>query len=161
MLMYILHVVYRSTAGSDASTAYVMEGISLFGATPCLSAISAGGFIISASRLSGEAPLVVGSPVVDEVPMSEEVHAQGFVESESAMDLGVIPETSSNVDSAVDHGAQAKGTNAFVADMPADSEHLDNIGEFEFLTPCILLVIVCCISFFFFFRLNHTTLRVL
>jgi hypothetical protein len=103
--MYILHVVYRSAAGSDASTAYVMKGISLFGATPRLSAIPAGGFIISTSRLSGEAPLVDGSPVVDEVPMSEEVHAQGFVESESAMDLGVIPETSSNVDSAVDHGA--------------------------------------------------------
>ena len=89
--------------------------------------------------------MVAGSPVVDEVPMSEEVHAQSFVKSESAMDLGVIPDTSSNVDSAVDHGAQAEGTSAPVADMPADSEHLDNIGEFEFLTPCILLVIVCCI----------------
>ena len=95
--------------------------------------------------------MVAGSPVVDEVPMSEEVHAQSFVKSESAMDLGVIPDTSSNVDSAVDHGAQAEGTSAPVADMPADSEHLDNIGEFEFLTPCILLVIVSCISFFFFF----------
>jgi hypothetical protein len=60
--MYILHVVYQSTAGSDASIAYVMEGISLFGATPRLSAIPAGGFIISANRLSGEAPLVAGVP---------------------------------------------------------------------------------------------------
>jgi hypothetical protein len=67
--MYILHVMYRSAAGSDASTAYVMEGISLFGATPRLSAILADGFIISASRLSGEAPLVAGSPIVDEVPI--------------------------------------------------------------------------------------------
>uniref|UniRef100_A0A2N9IU44 Aminotransferase-like plant mobile domain-containing protein n=1 Tax=Fagus sylvatica TaxID=28930 RepID=A0A2N9IU44_FAGSY len=89
------------------------------------------GFIISTSHLSGEAPLVAGSPVIDEVPMSEEVHTQGFVESESAMDLGVIPETSSNVDSAVDHGAQAEGTSASVADMPTDSEHLDNIGTGE------------------------------
>ena len=52
-----------------------MEGISVFGATPRLSAILAGGFIISASRIIGEAPLVAGSPVADEVPMPEEVHA--------------------------------------------------------------------------------------
>ena len=122
-----------------------MEGISLFGATPRLSAISAGGFIISASRITGEAPLVAGSPVADEVPMPEEVHAQGFVGSESVTDLGIIPETSSNVDSAIDHGTQAGGSSASVADIPIGSEHLDNIGEFEFLTPCILLVIVCCI----------------
>jgi hypothetical protein len=68
-----------------------MEGISLFGATPRLSAIPAGGFIISANRITGKAPLVVGSLVADEVPMPEEVHAQGFVGSESVMDLGVIP----------------------------------------------------------------------
>jgi hypothetical protein len=61
------------------------------------------------------------------------------------MDLGVILETSSNVDNAVDHGVQPEGTNASAADIPVGSEHLDNIGEFEFLTSCILLVIVCCI----------------
>jgi hypothetical protein len=67
------------------------------------------------------------------------------------MDLGIIPETGSKVNSAADHGAQAEGTSAPVADMPVDSEHLDNIGEFEFPTLCILLVILCCTSFFFFF----------
>ena len=156
MLMYTLHVVYRSAVSSDVSIAYVMEGISLFGATPRLSAIPTGGFIISASRITGEAPLVAGSPVADEVPMLEEVHAQGFVESESVMDLGVILETSSNVDSAVDHDSQAEGASASVADIPANSEHLDNIGEFEFLTFRILLVIVCCMFclFFFFFFLD-------
>ena len=84
--MYILHVVFRSAIGSDASTAYVMEGISLFGVIPRLSAVPTGGFIISSSRLSGEAPLIAGSRIADEVPMPEGVHAQGFIESESAVD---------------------------------------------------------------------------
>ncbi len=51
------------------------------------------------------------------------------------MSLGVIPETSSNVGSAVDHDAQAEGTSVSAADMLVDSEHLDNIGEFEFFSP--------------------------
>uniref|UniRef100_A0A2N9I674 Uncharacterized protein n=1 Tax=Fagus sylvatica TaxID=28930 RepID=A0A2N9I674_FAGSY len=66
---------------------------------------------------------------------SKEVHTQGFVESESAMDLGIIPETGSKVNSAADHGAQAEGTSAPVADMPVDSEHLDNIGTGETMRP--------------------------
>ncbi len=148
--MFILHVVYQSAASSDASTAYVMEGISLFGVIPRLSAVPAGGFIISASCLSGEAPLIAGSRIANEVPMPEGVHAQGFIESESAVDLRVIQGTSGNVDSAVDHGTQAGGTSASTADVPADNEHLDNIGEFEFLTPCILLVIACCIYIYIY-----------
>jgi hypothetical protein len=111
-----------------------MEGISLFGATPRLSVIPAGGFIIPASRITSDAPSVAGFPVADEIFMPEEVRAQGFVGSESATDLGVTPEISSNVDSAVDHGVQAEGTSASAAATPADSEHLDNIGEFEFPT---------------------------
>jgi hypothetical protein len=81
--------------------------------------------------------------------MPERVHAQDFMEGEPVVDLRVIPRASSNVDSAVDHGAQTEGANASAADMLVGSEHLENIGEFEFLTSCILLVIVCCISFFF------------
>jgi hypothetical protein len=117
-----------------------MEGVSLFGATPRLSVIPAGGFIIPASRITSDAPSAAG-----EVFMPEEVRAQSFVRSESAADLGVIPEISSNVPSAVDHGVQAEGASASAAATPVGSEHLDNIGEFEFLTSFILLVIVCCI----------------
>jgi hypothetical protein len=137
--------------------AYIMEGISLFGATPRLSAIPAGGFVISTSCITGEAPLVAGSPIADEVPMPKEVHAQGFIGSESVVDLGVIPGTSSKVGSAVDLGTQAEGTGASAADILVGSEHLDNIDEFEFLAPshpfsdCTLYP----------FRLNHTTLNAL
>jgi hypothetical protein len=77
--------------------------------------------------------------------MLEKIHTQGFVRNEFVVDLEVAPEVFSNVDSAVDHGAQVKGTGASAVDIPVGSEHLDNIGEFEFLTSCILLVIVCCI----------------
>jgi hypothetical protein len=66
--------------------------------------------------------------------MPEEVRTQGFVESESATDFGVTPEINSNIDSAVDHGVQAESTSASAAATPACSEHLDNIGEFEFST---------------------------
>ena len=117
-----------------------MEGVSFFGATPCFSVIPAGGFVIPASRITSDAPSVAG-----EVFMPEEVHVQGFVRSESATDLGVIPKISSNVASAVDHGVQAKGASASIAATPAINEHLDNIGEFEFPTSFILLVVVCCI----------------
>ncbi len=117
-----------------------MEGVSLFGVTPRLSVVPAGAFIIPASRITSDAPSATG-----EVFMLEEVRAQSFVRSESAADLGVIPKISSNVPSVVDHGVQAEGTSASAADIPVGSEHLDNIGEFEFLAFCILLVIVCCI----------------
>ena len=40
---------------------------------------------------------------------------------------------------------QAEGASASVAATPAGSEHLDNIGEFEFPTSFILLVVVYCI----------------
>ena len=85
--MHILCVVYLSAVGFGASIAYIMEGVSLFGATPRLSVIPAGGFIIPASRITSDAPSVAG-----EVFMPEEVRVQGFVKSESATDLGVIPE---------------------------------------------------------------------
>jgi hypothetical protein len=111
-----------------------MEGISLFGATSCLSVISAGGFIIPASCITSDTPSVAGFPVVGEVFMPKEVCAQGFVGSESATDLGIAPKISSNVDSVVDYGMPAEGTSASAATTPADSEHLDNIGEFEFPT---------------------------
>uniref|UniRef100_A0A2N9HX07 Aminotransferase-like plant mobile domain-containing protein n=1 Tax=Fagus sylvatica TaxID=28930 RepID=A0A2N9HX07_FAGSY len=124
-------VFISRVTGSDAPTAYVMEGISLFGAIPRLNAVSAGGFVISVSCLSGEAPLIVGPRIAGEVPMPEGVHAQGFIESESAVDLGVVPGTGGNVDSAVDRGTQVEGTSASMADVPADSEHLDNIGTGE------------------------------
>jgi hypothetical protein len=115
--------------------AYVVEGVSLFGATPRLSIIPANSFIIPASHISSNAPSVAGFLVVGEIFMPKEVRTQGFVGSESATDLGVTLEVCSNVDSAVDHGAQAEGTSAFAAATPAGGEHLDNIGESEFPTP--------------------------
>jgi hypothetical protein len=54
--------------------------------------------------------------------MPEEVHAQGFIESESAVDLGVTVGTSGNVDSAVDDGTHPEGSSASMVDVPADSE---------------------------------------
>ena len=59
-----------SAAGPDTSIAHVMEGISLFGVTPSLRAIPAGGFVILAGRLTSE-----DSPVVGGAPMPEETHA--------------------------------------------------------------------------------------
>ena len=75
--------------------------------------------------------------------MPEWVHAQDFMEGEPVVDLGVIPRASSNVDSAVDHGAQTEGANASVANMLVGSEHLKNIGEFEFLTSFLPLFFFC------------------
>uniref|UniRef100_A0A2N9GAJ9 Uncharacterized protein n=1 Tax=Fagus sylvatica TaxID=28930 RepID=A0A2N9GAJ9_FAGSY len=83
--------------------AYVMKGVSLFEATPCLSITPAGGFIILASHITSDAPSVAGFPVVGEIFMPKEVRTQGFVGSESTTDLGVTPEVCSNVDSAVCH----------------------------------------------------------
>uniref|UniRef100_A0A2N9HQD2 Uncharacterized protein n=1 Tax=Fagus sylvatica TaxID=28930 RepID=A0A2N9HQD2_FAGSY len=120
-----------ATTSSSAPMAYVMEGVSLFGATPRLSIIPAGGFIIPASHITSDAPSVAGFPVVGEIFMPKEVHTQGFVRSESAMDLGVTPEVCSNVDSAIDHGVQAEGTSASAATTPVGGEHLDNIGLFK------------------------------
>ena len=80
--------------------AYIIEGISLFGTTPSFRAILAGGFVISARCIAGEALPVAGGAFIP-----EEIRAQGFVESESVVDLGVIPEASSNVDSTTNHGA--------------------------------------------------------
>ena len=115
--------------------AYVVEEVSLFGATPHFCSIPAGGIIISASHITGEAPLVDEFPAASEISMPEEVHTQGFVRNEFVTELGVALEVRSNVDSTVGHGMQAEGTSSPVATTPAGGEHLDNIDEFEFPTP--------------------------
>jgi hypothetical protein len=115
--------------------AYVMEEVSLFGANPRLSIIPTSSFIIPAIHISCDALSVAGFPVVGEVFMPKKVRTQGFVGSEFATNLGVTPKVCSNVDSAVDHGAQAEGTSASAVATPAGGEHLDNIGESEFPTP--------------------------
>jgi hypothetical protein len=99
--------------------AYIMEGISLFGTTPSFRAIPAGGFVISASRIASEIPPVVGGAFVP-----GETHVQSLVESESVVDLGV---------STADHNAPIEDAGASAADTLAGSDHLENIGEFEFL----------------------------
>ena len=112
-----------------------MEGISLFGATPCLGVILAGGFIIPTSRITSDAPSVSGFLVAGEIFMPEEVRTQGFMGSESATDSGVTPEICTNVGSTIDHGVQAKDTSASAVATFAGGKHLDNIGEFEFPIP--------------------------
>ena len=94
-----------------------MEGISLFGVTPSLRAIPAGGFVISASHLTSEA-----SPVVSGALMPEETHAQGLIESESVVDLGV---------DVVGHDAPIEDADISAVDTLAGSDHLENIGKFE------------------------------
>uniref|UniRef100_A0A2N9IRX6 Aminotransferase-like plant mobile domain-containing protein n=1 Tax=Fagus sylvatica TaxID=28930 RepID=A0A2N9IRX6_FAGSY len=103
-----------TSAGSDASMAYIMEGISLFGTTPSFRAIPAGGFVISASRIASEIPPVVGGAFVP-----GETHVQSLVESESVVDLGV---------STADHNAPIEDAGASAADTLAGSDHLENIG---------------------------------
>uniref|UniRef100_A0A2N9GCD7 Aminotransferase-like plant mobile domain-containing protein n=1 Tax=Fagus sylvatica TaxID=28930 RepID=A0A2N9GCD7_FAGSY len=120
---------------SGTSMAYVVEGVSLFGATPRFDSILVGGIIIPASLITGEAPLVDEFPAASEISVPEEVHTQGFVRNEFMIDLGVALEVRSNVDSSVGHGMQAEGTSSPVATTPSGGEHLDNMGEFEFLTP--------------------------
>uniref|UniRef100_A0A2N9FHA3 Aminotransferase-like plant mobile domain-containing protein n=1 Tax=Fagus sylvatica TaxID=28930 RepID=A0A2N9FHA3_FAGSY len=93
----------------DTSIAHVMEGISLFGVTPSLRAIPAGGFIIPAGHFTSE-----DSPVVEGALMPEEIHAQGLVESGSVVDLG--------------HDAPLEGAGASAVDALAGSDHLENIG---------------------------------
>jgi hypothetical protein len=97
-----------------------MEGISLFGVTPSLRVVPAGGFVISASHLTSETPPVVGGAL-----MLEETRVQGFVESEPVVDRRV---------GAADPDVPTEDTGASVADTLAGSDHLENMGEFEFLT---------------------------
>ena len=98
-----------------------MEGISLFGVTPSIRAIPAGGFVISASHLTSE-----DSPVVGGVLMPEETHAQSLVESGSVVDLGV---------DAVGHDALIEDAGVSAVDSLAGSDLLENIGKFEFQPP--------------------------
>uniref|UniRef100_A0A2N9I0L5 Aminotransferase-like plant mobile domain-containing protein n=1 Tax=Fagus sylvatica TaxID=28930 RepID=A0A2N9I0L5_FAGSY len=101
-------------AGSDVSIAHVMEGISLFGVTPSLRAIPAGGFVIPASHLTSE-----DSPVVGDALMPEETHAQSLVGSGSVVDLGV---------DAADHDTPIEDAGISAVDTLAGSDHLENIG---------------------------------
>uniref|UniRef100_A0A2N9FFF4 Aminotransferase-like plant mobile domain-containing protein n=1 Tax=Fagus sylvatica TaxID=28930 RepID=A0A2N9FFF4_FAGSY len=98
-----------TSAGPDTSIAHVMEGISLFGVTPSLRAIPAGGFVIPAGHFTSE-----DSPVIEGALMLEEIHAQGLVESGSVVDLG--------------HDAPLEGADASAVDALAGSDHLENIG---------------------------------
>uniref|UniRef100_A0A2N9FZU3 Aminotransferase-like plant mobile domain-containing protein n=1 Tax=Fagus sylvatica TaxID=28930 RepID=A0A2N9FZU3_FAGSY len=101
-------------AGFDVSMAHVMEGVSLFGVTPSLRAVPAGGFVIPASHLSSE-----DSPVVGGAVMPKETHAQDLVESGSVVDLGVA---------AAGHDAPIGDAGIFAVDTLAGSDHLENIG---------------------------------
>uniref|UniRef100_A0A2N9HR27 Uncharacterized protein n=1 Tax=Fagus sylvatica TaxID=28930 RepID=A0A2N9HR27_FAGSY len=101
-------------AGFDVSMAHVMEGVSLFGVTPSLRAIPAGGFVIPASHLTSE-----DSPVVGGALMPEETHAQSLVESGSVVDLGV---------DAAGHDAPIEDAGISAVDTLAGSDHLENIG---------------------------------
>uniref|UniRef100_A0A2N9FNW0 Aminotransferase-like plant mobile domain-containing protein n=1 Tax=Fagus sylvatica TaxID=28930 RepID=A0A2N9FNW0_FAGSY len=98
-----------TSAGPDTSIAHVMEGISLFGVTPSLRAIPAGGFVIPAGHFTSE-----DFPIVGGALMPEEIHAQGLVESGSVVDLG--------------HDAPLEGAGASAVDVLAGSDHLENIG---------------------------------
>uniref|UniRef100_A0A2N9G8B0 Aminotransferase-like plant mobile domain-containing protein n=1 Tax=Fagus sylvatica TaxID=28930 RepID=A0A2N9G8B0_FAGSY len=102
-----------TSAGSDVSISHVMEGISLFGVTPSLRAIPAGGFVIPASHLTSE-----DSPVVGGALMPEETHAQSLVESGSVVDLGV---------DAAGHDAPIEDAGISAVDTLAGSDHLENI----------------------------------
>jgi hypothetical protein len=107
-----------------------MEGISLFGVTPSLRAIPAGGFVISTSHLTSETPPVAGGAL-----MLEETHAQAFAESESVVDLGV---------GTADRDIPAEGADASAVDVLAGSDHLENIGRFEFPTYSFFFLVVEC-----------------
>jgi hypothetical protein len=65
----------------------------------------------------------------------EKIHTQGFVRNEFVVDLKVAPEVCHNIDSVVGHGMRAEVTSFPVATTSTGGEHLDNISEFEFLTP--------------------------
>jgi hypothetical protein len=121
VFIYIACVVCWFAAGSDVSISHVMEGVSLFGVTPSLRAIPAGGFVIPASCLtSGDSPVVGGAL------MPEETHAQSLVESGSAVDLGV---------DVAGHDAPIEDAGISAVDPLAGSDHLENIGKFEFQPP--------------------------
>uniref|UniRef100_A0A2N9FTQ0 Aminotransferase-like plant mobile domain-containing protein n=1 Tax=Fagus sylvatica TaxID=28930 RepID=A0A2N9FTQ0_FAGSY len=113
-IFFSLPQTVLTSAGSDISIAHVMEGISLFGVTPSLRAIPAGGFVIPASHLTSEA-----SPVVGGALMPEETPAQGLIESESVVDPGV---------DAAGHDAPIEDAGVSAVDAFAGSNHLENIG---------------------------------
>jgi hypothetical protein len=114
--MYVAGVMRWSAAGPDTSIAHVMEGISLFGVTPSLRAIPAGGFVIPAGHLTSE-----DSPVVEGALMPEGIQAQSLAESGSVVDLG--------------HDAPLEDAGASAVDALAGSDHLENIGKSGFQLP--------------------------
>ena len=107
--MYVACVMGWSAAGSDTSIAHVMEGISLFGVTPSLRAIPAGGFVIPAGHLTSE-----DSPVVEGALMPEETRAHSLVEGGSVVDLGV---------DVAGRDAPLEDAGAFAVDVLAGSDH--------------------------------------
>ena len=119
--MYVACVMRWSAAGSDTFIAHVMEGISLFGVTPSLRAILAGGFVIPAGHLTSEDSSVVGGAL-----RTEETHAQSLVESGSVVDPGV---------GVIGHDAPLEDAGASAVDALAGSDHLENIGKSEFQLP--------------------------
>ena len=121
VFMYVACVMRWSATGSDTSIAHVMEGISLFGVTPSLRAIPAGGFVIPAGHLASE-----DSPVVGDVLMPEETHAQSLMEGGSVVDLGV---------GVTGHDAPLEDAGASAVDALAGSDHLENIGKSELQPP--------------------------
>ena len=72
--VYIFNVACWSAIDSGASIAHVIEGISLFGATPHFGSIPVGGTIIPTSYIVGEIPSIEEFPIDSEVPMLEEIH---------------------------------------------------------------------------------------
>jgi hypothetical protein len=121
VFMYIACVMCWSAIGFDVSMAHVMEGISLFGVTPSLRPIPAGGFVIPAGHLTS-----AGSPVVGGALMPAETRAQSLVESGSVVDLEV---------DVADHDAPIEDAGVPTADSLVGSDHLENIGKFEFQLP--------------------------
>jgi hypothetical protein len=141
--------------------AYVVEGVSFFETTPRFGSIPVSGIIISVSYITGEVPLVEELPAASEVLMLEKIHTQGFVGNEFAADLGVAPEVCSNIDSAVGHDMRAEGTSFPVATTPAGGEHLDNISEFEFLTPSFSSCMQCSLNLAMPYQMFHGLDRVM
>jgi hypothetical protein len=143
--VWIRNILIHIFVGSGSFMAHVMEGVSLFRATPHLGIIPASGIIIPASSMVGDVPSVGGLPFASEISMSEVIRTQNFAAEEPVVDLVAAPEVHGNIESAVSDGAQTEGTSSPTTVAPTSGEHLDNIGEFGFPTSS-LFVIACSTS---------------
>ena len=76
-------------------------------------------------------------------------------------DLEVAPEVCSNIDSAVGHGMRAEGTSFPVATTSTGGEHLDNISEFEFLTPSFGCHMQCSFNLAMSYQTCHELDRIM